>query len=89
MTNTMSTFEDQMSDLGATVSSYQDAVGSSTAVSVPQEEVDRKMRQLADEAQIDLQERMDGAKAPEEQATKPMDVLEEELGSKLAALRAS
>ncbi|KAN0137239.1 hypothetical protein V8E53_004949, partial [Lactarius tabidus] len=48
-------FEAQFSDLEVQTSRLEDAMGSTTAVSTPQDQVDSLMRQMAEEANIELQ----------------------------------
>jgi charged multivesicular body protein 1 len=51
----MDKFEAQFSDLDVQTSYMEDAMGSTTAVSTPQDQVDSLMRQMAEEANIELQ----------------------------------
>ena len=51
----MDKFESQFSDLDVQTSYMEDAMGSTTAVSTPQDQVDALMRQTAEEANIELQ----------------------------------
>ncbi|KAG1846783.1 Snf7 family [Suillus subalutaceus] len=51
----MDKFESQFSDLDVQTSYMEDAISSSTAVSTPQDQVDSLMRQMAEEANIELQ----------------------------------
>jgi len=51
----MDKFESQFSDLDVQTSYMEDAMGSTTAVSTPQDQVDTLMRQMAEEANIELQ----------------------------------
>jgi charged multivesicular body protein 1 len=51
----MDKFESQFSDLDVQTSYMEDAISSTTAVSTPQDQVDSLMRQMAEEANIELQ----------------------------------
>jgi charged multivesicular body protein 1 len=51
----MDKFESQFSDLDVQTSYMEDAISSSTAVSTPQDQVESLMRQMAEEANIELQ----------------------------------
>jgi charged multivesicular body protein 1 len=51
----MDKFETQFSDLDVQTSYMEDAMGSTTAVSTPQDQVDQLMRQTAEEANIELE----------------------------------
>ena len=50
----MDKFETQFSDLDVQTSYMEDTISSTTAVSTPQDQVDLLMRQLADEANIEI-----------------------------------
>ncbi|KAH9952771.1 hypothetical protein BGW80DRAFT_1417777 [Lactifluus volemus] len=50
----MDEFEAQFSDLDVQTSYMEDAMGSTTAVSTPQDQVDSLMREMAEEANIEL-----------------------------------
>ncbi|KAH9954370.1 vacuolar protein-sorting-associated protein 46 [Lactifluus volemus] len=52
----MDKFEAQFSDLDVQTSYMEDAMGSTTAVSMPQDQVDSLMRQMVEEANIELQQ---------------------------------
>ncbi|KAH9959568.1 hypothetical protein BGW80DRAFT_1486727 [Lactifluus volemus] len=52
----MDKFEAQFSDLGVQTSYMEVAMGSTTAVSMPQDQVDSPMRQMAEEANIEFQQ---------------------------------
>lgn len=85
----MDKFESQFEDLDVATGYYETATSSATAVGTPQDEVDRLIHLVADEAGIELKEEM---KSPEQAAlTKNNDVDEEEregaLGERLRALR--
>ncbi|KAJ7639008.1 Snf7 family [Roridomyces roridus] len=51
----MDKFESQFADLDVQTSYMEDAMGSTTAVSTPQDQIDSLMRQTAEEADIELQ----------------------------------
>jgi charged multivesicular body protein 1 len=83
----MDKFETQFEDLDVATGYYETATSSATAVGTPQDDVDRLMHQVADEAGLELQAEM---KAPEQAApSKNMteDEREEGLGERLRALR--
>ncbi|KAI0034109.1 vacuolar assembly protein DID2 [Vararia minispora EC-137] len=50
----MDKFESQFSDLDVQTSYMEDTMGATTAVSTPQDQVDHLMRQMAEEANIEL-----------------------------------
>jgi charged multivesicular body protein 1 len=56
----MDKFESQFADLDVQTSYMEDAMGSTTAVSTPQDQIDQLMRQTAEEADIELQHEMAG-----------------------------
>ena len=51
----MDKFENQFSDLDVQTSYMEDAMGSTTAISTPQDQIDQLLRQTAEEANIELQ----------------------------------
>ena len=55
----MDKFESQFSDLDVQTSYMEDTMGATTAVSTPQDQVDTLMRQMAEEANIELQHDLD------------------------------
>ncbi|EKM80012.1 hypothetical protein AGABI1DRAFT_113247 [Agaricus bisporus var. burnettii JB137-S8] len=86
----MDKFESQFSDLDVQTGYMEDAMGSTTAVSAPQDQIDMLLRQTAEEANIELQHDLAiqdvtalGAPSPKER------VLEEDetLAERLRALR--
>ncbi|CAD0011211.1 unnamed protein product [Aureobasidium pullulans] len=85
----MDRFETQFEDLDVATGYYENATSSATAVGTPQEDVDRLMSQVADEAGVELNQEMAGAtpaqgiKAP----ANPTEVEEDNLGERLRALR--
>ena len=88
----MDKFETQFEDLDVATGYYENATSSATAVGTPQDDVDRLMNQVADEAGVDLQSEMRGAEAPTKVATAatssgPTEVEVVGLGEWLRALR--
>jgi charged multivesicular body protein 1 len=60
----MDKFEQQFEDLDVATQYYENATSSATAVGTPQEDVDRLMGQVADEAGLEMQQEMpEAAKA--------------------------
>lgn len=85
----MDKFETQFEDLDVATGYYENATSSATAVGTPQDDVDRLIGQVADEAGVELQAEM---KAPEagvkgKVAASGEEEREEELGERLRALR--
>lgn len=82
----MDKFEGQFEDLDVATSYYENATSQATATGTPQEDVDRLMSQVADEAGVELNQEM-AAATP---ATKigPSEQKEDELGERLRQLRA-
>lgn len=82
----MDKFEGQFEDLDVATGYYENATSSATATGTPQEDVDRLMNQVADEAGVELNQEM-AAAAP---TTKigPTEQKEDELGERLRKLRA-
>ncbi len=85
----MDRFETQFEDLDVATGYYENATTSATAVGTPQEDVDRLMNQVADEAGVELNQEMEGAKAVSAAPVKsgPTEVEEDGLGERLGALR--
>jgi charged multivesicular body protein 1 len=85
----MDKFETQFEDLDVATGSYENATTSATAVGTPQEDVDRLMNQVADEAGVELHQEMEGAKPVAAAPVKsgPTEVEEDGLGERLRALR--
>jgi charged multivesicular body protein 1 len=85
----MDKFESQFEDLDVATGYYENATTSATAVGTPQEDVDRLMNQVADEAGVELNQEMEGAKAVAAAPVKsgPTEVEEDGLGERLRALR--
>lgn len=84
----MDKFETQFEDLDVATSYYENATSNSTAVATPQDDVDRLMNQVADEAGVELQKDMAGAEAPSKIQTTTQEEQEDGLGERLRALRA-
>ncbi|MCJ1251925.1 Vacuolar-sorting protein SNF7 [Trapelia coarctata] len=82
----MDRFETQFEDLDVATGYYENATSSATAVGTPQEDVDRLMSQVADEAGVELQTEMRNAEAPVK-VQGPTEAQEEGLGDRLRALR--
>lgn len=85
----MDKFETQFEDLDVATSYYENATSSATAVGTPQEDVDRLMNQVADEAGVELNQEMTAtaAAAPAGKVA-PNEQREDELGERLRKLRA-
>lgn len=87
----MDKFEAQFSDLDVQTSYMEDAMSSTTAVSTPQDQVDSLMRQMAEEANIELQHDLAAKQVPAElsQPERAPVVGEEDskLADRLRALR--
>jgi charged multivesicular body protein 1 len=82
----MDKFEAQFEDLDVATGYYENATSSATAVGTPQEEVDRLMSQVADEAGVELHQDLEEA-TPVKAKIGPTEVEEEGLGERLRALR--
>lgn len=83
----MDKFETQFEDLDVATGYYENATSSATAVATPQDDVDRLIHLVADEAGVELQAEM---KTPEKGImTKNVteEQREEGLGERLRALR--
>lgn len=85
----MDKFESQFSDLDVQTSYMEDTMSSTTAVSTPQDQIDSLMTQMAEEANIELQQDL-GANDLHSVADLPKEKLGEEdkqLADRLRALR--
>ena len=82
----MDKFETQFEDLDVATGYYENATSSATATATPQDDVDRLMNQVADEAGVELQQEMKSAEAPAAKVG-PTEVEEDGLGERLRALR--
>ncbi|POS87856.1 vacuolar protein sorting protein [Erysiphe pulchra] len=85
----MDRFETQFDDLDVATGYYENATTSTTAVATPQDDVDRLINQVADEAGVELHQEMDVAQAVTSAPTKNnlVEVEEDGLGERLRALR--
>ncbi|THW36078.1 hypothetical protein D6D21_08864 [Aureobasidium pullulans] len=85
----MDRFETQFEDLDVATGYYENATSSATAVGTPQEDVDRLMSQVADEAGVELNQEMAGATPAQgiKGPANPTEVEEDNLGERLRALR--
>ena len=84
----MDKFESQFSDLDVQTSYMEDAMGSTTAVSTPQDQVDSLMRQMAEEANIELQQDLAAKEVPDLAPPQRAPVVGEEDGTLADRLRA-
>ncbi|TGZ85314.1 hypothetical protein EX30DRAFT_345876 [Ascodesmis nigricans] len=80
----MDKFEHQFEDLDVATQYYENATTSSTAVGTPQEDVDRLMGQVADEAGLEMKNEMPEA-VTQKIASPPIE--EDGLSERLRALR--
>ncbi|MCJ1381844.1 Vacuolar-sorting protein SNF7 [Xylographa soralifera] len=87
ISNVMDKFETQFEDLDVATGYYENATSQATAVGTPQDDVDKLMSQVADEAGVELQTEMRNAEAPVKVTAGPSEVEEEGLGERLRALR--
>lgn len=87
----MDRFETQFEDLDVATGYYENATSSATAVATPQEDVDKLMSQVADEAGVELSQEMAASAAPAKDLRAPANTVDEEredkLGERLRALR--
>ncbi|KAL8931745.1 MAG: hypothetical protein Q9216_007087 [Gyalolechia sp. 2 TL-2023] len=86
----MDKFESQFEDLDVASGYYENATSSATAVGTPQDDVDRLIGQVADEAGVELQAEMKTPEAGVRSSKAGANVeeeREEELGERLRALR--
>ncbi|KAF9779456.1 vacuolar assembly protein DID2 [Thelephora terrestris] len=88
----MDKFESQFADLEVQTSVVEDAMSSTTATSTPQDQVDQLMKQMAEEANIELEHDLaskDVQKLPDVNAKERSVVREEDaqLAERLRALR--
>ncbi|KAJ7368551.1 Snf7 family [Mycena albidolilacea] len=81
----MDKFETQFADLDVQTSYMEDAMGSTTAVSTPQDQIDLLIRQTADEADLELQHDLDAV--PQEAPQEPVRDEDAKLADRLRALR--
>ncbi|KAK5169412.1 uncharacterized protein LTR77_005388 [Saxophila tyrrhenica] len=83
----MDRFETQFEDLDVATGYYENATSSATAVGTPQEDVDKLMGQVADEAGVELSQEMQGATPANDIRAQPEEEREDKLGERLRALR--
>lgn len=89
----MDKFESQFADLDVQTSYMEDTMQSTTAVSTPQDQIDNLMSQMADEANIELEQNMEpdlAKKVPDLSAKEGKSAVREEddqLAERLRALR--
>jgi len=81
----MDKFETQFEDLDVQSSYMENAMGSTTVTSTPQDEVDLLMQKVADEAGLEMNANLNTAEAPKKIG--PTEVEEDRLGERLRALR--
>ena len=80
----MEKFEQQFEDLDVATQYYENATSSATAMGTPQEDVDRLMGQVADEAGLEMQRELPAASRVK---PGPTEVEENGLEERLRALR--
>ena len=83
----MDRFETQFEDLDVATGYYENATSSATAVGTPQEDVDKLMNQVADEAGVELSQEMQDATPAKDLKAPAEDEREDKLGERLRALR--
>lgn len=83
----MDRFETQFEDLDVATGYYENATSSATATATPQDDVDKLMSQVADEAGVELSQEMSATPANDIKA-QPEEEREDKLGERLRALRA-
>ena len=83
----MDKFESQFEDLDVATGYYENATSSATAVGTPQDDVDRLIGQVADEAGVELQAEMKAPESGLKSGANAEEEREEELGERLRALR--
>lgn len=82
----MDKFESQFDDLEVATGYYETATSSVTATGTPQEDVDRLLSQVADEAGVELHQELVEA-TPSKAKVGPTEQEEDGLGQRLRALR--
>ena len=86
----MDKFEGQFADLDVQTSYMEDAMSNTTAVSMPQDEVDALLKQTAEEANIELQHDLAARDVSQVPDVAPKEAVGEEddrLAARLRALR--
>jgi charged multivesicular body protein 1 len=82
----MDKFESQFEDLDATASYYENATSNANALTTPQDEVDLLMRQVADEAGLELKQDLE-ANTPQKTQIGAGEQVEDTLNERLRMLR--
>lgn len=85
----MDRFETQFEDLDVATGYYENATSSATATATPQDDVDKLMNQVADEAGVELSQEMGAATPAKNIPAQPEEEREDKLGERLRALRAA
>ncbi|KAK3710843.1 hypothetical protein LTR37_010067 [Vermiconidia calcicola] len=75
----MDKFETQFEDLDVATGYYENATSSATATGTPQEDVDKLMNQVADEAGVELSQEMQGATPANDLKAQPEEEREDKL----------
>jgi charged multivesicular body protein 1 len=83
----MEKFESQFEDLDVQSSYMENAMGSTTATSTPQDEVDLLMAKVADEAGLEMNASLTSATTETPKKIGANEVEEDRLGERLRALR--
>jgi charged multivesicular body protein 1 len=85
----MDKFETQFADLDVQTSYMEDTISNTTAVTMPQDQVDLLMQQMADEAKVELQQNLGEAELPDQELNTKEKVTQEDdkLAERLRALR--
>ena len=83
----MDKFETQFEDLDVATGYYENATSSATAVGTPQDDVDKLMHMVADEAGVELKAEMTGPETGVPSKINAEEDREEGLGERLRALR--
>jgi len=83
----MDKFEKQFEDLDVAAGYYENATSSATAVGTPQEDVDRLMNQVADEAGVELNQNLEEATPAKTTKVAVQEEEENGLDERLRALR--
>ena len=83
----MDRFEGQTEDVDVLTQEYENATSQATAAATPQDDVDRLMSQVADEAGVEIRHEMDEHAAPTKTKAGPSEVEENGLDERLRALR--
>lgn len=83
----MDRFETQFEDLDVATGYYENATSNTTAIATPQDDVDKLMSQVADEAGVELSQEMAGATPKTDIKAAPEEEWEDKLGERLRALR--